>query len=106
MAPIDVATSIHLAILRRYDDVMLTSTNINDVVAVLKSKEVVLDLMKVVDMVIPAHARTEHVLPVLTIEPDPVVMRQDDSEEFTVNNLFEVLAVFRFRDLSKLLLAL
>ena len=97
----DVTTGIDFAVFRGHSSVMLASCYIDADVAVLETEEVVLNFKEVVDVIVSAHSGREHVFSVLTIEPDPVILRQNDSKELPMDDFKEIFTSFGDLNLSQ-----
>ena len=88
----DVAAAIDLATLRHRSCVVLASSNVHDLVTLLNSVEVVLNLTEAIDVAVAVHARREHVLAILPVEEYSAFLGKDHAEELAMGDLPNVTA--------------
>ena len=82
----DVAARINFTFSSNDRSVVFSSSYVNVLVALFDPVEIIADFVEMIDVLIAAHSRCEHKLPVLTTEPKSVIFSQDESEEFPMDN--------------------
>ena len=82
----DVAARINFTFSSNDRSVVFSSSYVNVLVALFDPVEIIADFVEMIDVLIAAHSRREHKLPVLTTEPKSVIFSQDESEEFPMDN--------------------